>query len=136
MEFEFSSSLLLLSCSIIIFIFSKTRKPKMNLPPGPRKLPIIGNLHHLAGSSPTHHILADLAKKYGPLMHLQLGEVGAIVISSPETAKSFLKTHDIIFASRPTLLAPEINCYGSTDIDDSSSAMKITDSRLGINFLY
>ncbi|KAI3459031.1 hypothetical protein Pfo_015694 [Paulownia fortunei] len=122
MEFEFSSFVVLVSFFVFVFMLqklgarSRTSKRKLSFPPGPWKLPFIGNLHLLAGSDPPHHTLRDLAKKYGPLMHLQLGEVDLITVSSPETAKQFLKTHDIVFASRPSLLATEINCYGNTDI--------------------
>ncbi|KAL0317500.1 UNVERIFIED_CONTAM: Premnaspirodiene oxygenase [Sesamum angustifolium] len=49
-------------------------------------------------------------------MHLQLGEVNIIVASSSETAQHFLKTHDIDFASRSTVLMSEICCYGNKDI--------------------
>ncbi|KAJ9693761.1 hypothetical protein PVL29_009630 [Vitis rotundifolia] len=117
---EFPSSFLFpfLLFLFILFKVSKKSKPQISIPkrpPGPWKLPLIGNLHQLVGSLP-HYSLRDLAKKYGPLMHLQLGQVSMLVVSSPEIAKEVMKTHDINFAQRPHLLATRIATYDSTDV--------------------
>ncbi|RYR45346.1 hypothetical protein S83_021567 [Arachis hypogaea] len=77
--------LMLLKSTIKKFSSSKD---VTNLPPGPRKLPIIGNMHNLVGSMP-HECLRNLASKYGPLMHLKLGEVSHIIVTSPEMAQDF-----------------------------------------------
>ncbi|KAK1440248.1 hypothetical protein QVD17_06073 [Tagetes erecta] len=90
-----------------------------NLPPGPRKLPLLGNILDVAGPLP-HRTLGKLAKKHGPLMHLQLGENSTVIVSSAETAKEVMKTHDINFANRPFLLAAHILAYKSTNIMFSS----------------
>ncbi|XP_015063678.2 premnaspirodiene oxygenase-like [Solanum pennellii] len=107
--------------SILLLIFtvnllSKQRKPTPNLPPGPWKLPFIGSIHHLIASQLPHHTLRDLAKKHGPLMHLQLGEIPTIVISSPRVAQEVLKTHDLAFTNRPGLLSVQILTYNYSDI--------------------
>jgi len=49
-------------------------------------------------------------------MHLKLGEVPCIIVSSPEIAKEILKTHDITFCDRPNLLLSTIWSYNATDI--------------------
>lgn len=113
MDFYLSLFALLLFCSMVA-ITLKNSKPR-DLPPGPIQLPIIGNIHQLFGSLP-HRILTDQAKKYGPLMHLQLGEISTFVVSSAEVAKEVMNEHDIIFASRPNLLGTRIISYNATDI--------------------
>nr|XP_007159749.1 hypothetical protein PHAVU_002G263800g [Phaseolus vulgaris]ESW31743.1 hypothetical protein PHAVU_002G263800g [Phaseolus vulgaris] len=90
-------SIILLS---LAYLWLRRRNSKgKKLPPGPRGLPILGSLHKL-GANP-HRDLHQLALKYGPVMYLRLGFVPTVVVSSPQAAELFLKTHDLVFASRP-----------------------------------
>jgi cytochrome P450 len=73
---------------------------------------VIGSLGVLAGALPPHRVLAALAARYGPLMHLRLGSYHAVVASSAETARLVLKTHDLALADRPPTTAGEITSYG------------------------
>ncbi|PRQ16525.1 putative cytochrome P450 [Rosa chinensis] len=102
--------LVLLTCLWSLISASSKSKHK-KLPPGPRSLPIIGNLHML-GNLP-HRSLQHLAKKYGHIMSIRLGSVPTIVVSSPKAAELFLKTHDTNFASRPKIQASEYISYGT-----------------------
>ncbi|XXG89556.1 hypothetical protein AAC387_Pa12g1530 [Persea americana] len=72
---------------------------KKKLPPGPRGLPILGSLPML-GPLP-HQMLCQWAIDYGPIMCVKMGQIPTIIVSSPQAAQQFLKTHDLIFASRP-----------------------------------
>lgn len=98
---------------------NKWQKSKPNhhkkLPPGPWKLPLVGHLHHIFGSHP-HQAFANLSKKYGPLMHLKIGEVSTIVVSSPFIAKEVLKIQDPVCADRPETLAVKIMWYNFIDV--------------------
>nr|UVC46136.1 cytochrome P450 [Ilex asprella] len=63
-----------------------------------------------------HHYLWRLSKKYGPLMTLHLGFKPTLVVSSAKMAKEVLKTHDLVFSSRPSLLGQQKLSYNGLDI--------------------
>ncbi|KAM5568099.1 geraniol 8-hydroxylase [Rosa sericea] len=72
--------------------------PRTRLPPGPKPLPLIGNLFEI-GDKP-HLSLTKLSERYGPIVGLQLGQVTTVVISSASMAKEILRTHDHLFCNR------------------------------------
>ncbi|KAL1830988.1 hypothetical protein ACET3Z_000639 [Daucus carota] len=94
------------------------RRTQRNLPPGPKGLPIIGHLH-LLGKNP-HQDLQKLSEKHGPIMSMRLGFVPNIIVSSPDAAKLFLKTHDLNFASRPPLEAAKHISYENRNLSFST----------------
>ncbi|KAK9715850.1 hypothetical protein RND81_06G193900 [Saponaria officinalis] len=91
-----------------------TTKPMNKLPPGPPKLPVIGHLH-LVGRLP-HRSFQTLAKIYGPIMHLKLGSMPVIVVSTPEMAERLLRNHDALCAKRPMSDVSHDLSYGSKGI--------------------
>ncbi|KAH9312117.1 hypothetical protein KI387_027152, partial [Taxus chinensis] len=97
-----------------VWATSKTKK-RENLAPGPFGWPIIGHMHLFAGATHLHHTLHKLSLKYGPLMQIRLGSVLSVVVSSPEMAKEFLKTHDTKFSSRPRMSAIKYMAYNYSD---------------------
>ena len=90
--------LILSSVLLILLGWIAFRKKPRGLPPGPRPLPLLGNLLQL-GSLP-HRSLADLARRYGPLMSLRLGLVPYVIVSSPSIAKQILHKHDQVLSYR------------------------------------
>ncbi|XP_010544668.1 PREDICTED: cytochrome P450 76C1-like [Tarenaya hassleriana] len=101
------SQLLLLACFLIpcLLLFAaaavKSRRRSIGaaaLPPGPPRLPIIGNILNV-GKNP-HHSLAELSKVYGPVMSLKLGTLTTVVVASPEAAKEVLQVHDQALSGR------------------------------------
>ena len=96
-------ALLLLPCFVwlsfhFLILGSTHRKSfQARLPPGPRHLPIIGNILEF-GDKP-HQSLTTLSKTYGPLMSLKLGRLSR---NSPTSAN--LKRPSLFWQDSPQCL--------------------------------
>ncbi|XP_023535447.1 cytochrome P450 CYP82D47-like [Cucurbita pepo subsp. pepo] len=94
---------------------SAAHRTNKRLPPeAAGALPLIGHLHKLSATEPTHLTLAKMADAYGPIFTLRLGMNTALVVSSWEIARECFTTNDTIFASRPKGLASELLGYNYT----------------------
>ncbi|KAI1933030.1 hypothetical protein LOZ58_004229 [Ophidiomyces ophidiicola] len=86
---------------------------KLPLPPGPPKLPIIGNLHQ-APRDQAWEVYKTWSDKYGPIMSVNNGGVISIIVTSHDIVKNFLEKHNAVFSSRPQLLVLERALKGLT----------------------
>ncbi|CAA0843289.1 Cytochrome P450 71B34 [Striga hermonthica] len=115
---QLSMKNLLLISSFILFLIklvlplTKSKKPhhgqNKKLPPGPPGLPVIGHLHHLIGRGLPHHALHRLSLKYGPVVHVRMGEVPTVVISSQEATREALRDRDMALCDRFSTTGSEV----------------------------
>ncbi|XP_050229879.1 cytochrome P450 83B1-like [Mercurialis annua] len=107
-------SLLLLPISLF-FLLKKQKPNPNNKPPGPKGLPIVGNLLQLDNTN-IQKYLWQLSKKYGPLISLKLGFKQTLIVSSAKMAEQVLKTQDLDFCSRPHFSGQQKLSYNGLDL--------------------
>nr|CAB3465196.1 unnamed protein product [Digitaria exilis] len=95
---------------------------RLPVPPSPRGLPLIGNLHQV-GALP-HRALRALAAAHGAsdLMGLRLGQVPALVASSPSSAAAIMREHDGAPTSAPPRSSPTASRTSSSRPTASTGA--------------
>src|SRR5256885_5890755 len=102
---EFSTLLFTLISIIIIYIFNNQRKKSQNpngsiFLPGPKPLPIIGNLHQLKDVHIQDYI-DKMTKEYGPMFQIRFGAETWIILNDYEIVRDLLVKRGAIYSSRP-----------------------------------
>ncbi|KAF5755343.1 putative cytochrome P450 [Helianthus annuus] len=115
-DVELATTILIITLlSVLLLVWMLTSKVSgPPLPPGPRPLPLVGNL--LSLEPELHTYFAAVAKTYGPISRLWLGKKLGILITSPELAREVLKLNDTIFANRDVPVAGMEASYGGNDV--------------------
>ncbi|XP_044146870.1 cytochrome P450 2K1-like [Bufo gargarizans] len=84
---------------ILLNVLNKKNKYQ-NFPPGPKPLPIIGNMHMIDTVKP-HKSLIEISKKYGTVFSVQIGMEKWVILCGYETVKDALINYAEEFSGRP-----------------------------------
>lgn len=77
------------------------------LPPGPPRVPILGNLLNAPRSQPFKHWL-QLSKVYGPIISIDIAGQSLVVVNSNEMAQDLLSKRAARYSDRPRLPLVEL----------------------------
>ncbi|ESK85729.1 cytochrome p450, partial [Moniliophthora roreri MCA 2997] len=95
---------LIASVLIIRQVFSR---PKGSLPPGPKGLPVVGNLFQL--SQEAWHTFTEWKKQYGDLVYINVAGQDIVILNSHKVAADLLDRRGPIYSNRPRwIVASEI----------------------------
>ncbi|XP_066451713.1 cytochrome P450 2C14-like [Eleutherodactylus coqui] len=113
---------LLVSLVVILFLVNALKNQKQgnykNFPPGPKPLPIIGNVLMLDMSKP-HKTFMELSETYGPVFSVNIGMTKTVVLCGYETIKDALINHADAFSDRPIVPVTD-NLLGNNGVVFSS----------------
>ncbi|KAJ5199660.1 Cytochrome P450 [Penicillium cf. griseofulvum] len=101
-----SATYLLGALSAIIIarlVLLLVKRPSLPLPPGPKPLPLVGNIYQLPKSLQWLEFYR-WSKKYGPVMHLSMGGQPLIVLSTYKAAHDLLNRRSLRYSDRPRMV--------------------------------
>jgi hypothetical protein len=98
-----SPSVLMALVALIIGYVIKQRRWRAKLPPGPPRLPLIGNLHQ-APTTAAWVVFKKWVEQYGPLVSADFGGTNVIIIGDYDTARDLLDKRGNIYSSRPRMV--------------------------------
>ncbi|KAJ8091918.1 hypothetical protein PM082_024152 [Marasmius tenuissimus] len=92
-------SIIATACLFFYVTYQALWRPtrKSNHPPGPTKLPVIGNLLQLPKMRQWVKF-REWALEYGPIYHLKAGSDHLVVLNAPEATEELLVKKNKIFA--------------------------------------
>lgn len=97
------STYLVLSIVLLVVYLVNWRRRIAKLPPGPPRLPLIGNLHQ----APKGTLWLTFQKwidQYGPLVSVDFGGTNIIIVGDFETARDLLDKRGNVYNGRPRLV--------------------------------
>lgn len=127
----FSRTILLASTGLLLLVYNLyQRHRRAKLPPGPPRLPFIGNLHQAPKSAPWLTFQKWL-QQYGPLVSAQFGGTTLILIGDYNIAKDLLDKRGNIYSARPRMvMAADLTCKGLHILFRQPNAQYILHQRL------
>lgn len=96
-------AVIILIVSSVVYHRFFTSAPLKPLPPGPKALPIIGNLHQHPTELQWKQYKA-WHNQYGPLISLKLAGFNVIIIGSHKVANDLLDKRGLIYSTRPRMI--------------------------------
>lgn len=109
------SSFIVASISIIYLFLNHKKNEPVNPPPGPKGLPIIGNLHQFDFKNP-HLYFTKLANIYGPIFSFRIGNRSVVVVQSAKMAKEVLQVQDKNFCNKKVMVGRQRLSYNGLDV--------------------
>ncbi|KAG6808984.1 hypothetical protein H0H92_002091 [Tricholoma furcatifolium] len=126
--------------SLIVALFIWFRKHKASaasLPPGPKPLPVIGNVRDLT-TKELWLPAAEWAKQFGDVVYLHVLGQGLVFLNSPEAVSDLLDMRGSIYSDKPSLVMAgdlcgcknmvAFTCYG----DQSKRQRKLMHKAFGL----
>lgn len=89
---------LLLLLPFIFLLHHLYYRLRFRLPPGPRPLPVVGNLYNI--KPVRFRCFAEWAQSYGPIISVWFGSTLNVIVCNSELAKEVLKEKDQQLADR------------------------------------
>ncbi|KAK7472246.1 hypothetical protein VKT23_000367 [Stygiomarasmius scandens] len=103
MDLNLPNTFLAIVCTFIVYhLFTDRSRSRFPLPPGPKRLPLIGNLQDLNKiDKPLWLAYADWAKTFGDVFYLEVFGQPMVVLNSAKAVEDILEKRSANYSDRP-----------------------------------